>query len=117
MRPPSPEPSTPDVNEPRRWGIPRRLGYRLPYLQRRQDRLDGRLVAQPAGVQDHVVVGGVVAVMAVYLPDVGSPVLVGLLQALPGLLFGDDVEALHDGLDPDRLGRPEEDVERAGEVG
>ena len=54
--------------------------------------------------------------MAIDLPDVRGPVLVGLLQAAPCLVLGADVEAGHDRFDPDCLRRPEEDVKRVGEA-
>src|SRR5213593_1035362 len=115
MRPPSLEPSTPDVREPREWTTGG-LGYRLAGPQRGQHRLDRTLVAEPAGVQDHVVVRGVDAVVAVDLADVGSPVLAGLLEPLPRLLFGGDLQARHDRLHSHRLRRPEEDVKRVRQV-
>src|SRR5437868_13966995 len=87
--PPSLEPSTPDVREPREWTM-WRLGYRLARPQGGEHRLDRRLVAEPPCVQDHVVVGRVDAVVPVDLPDVGRPVLVRLLQPLPGLLLRGD---------------------------
>src|ERR1700738_4479758 len=46
-----------------------------------QGRCDGRLVAKATGVQDKVVVGSQVPVVAVDLLDVSGPVLVGLLEA------------------------------------
>src|SRR5438067_4241219 len=79
IRPPSLEPSTPDVREPREWGMPC-SGYRLPALEGGKDGVDRRVVAQPPGVQDHVVVRGMVPVVAVHLLDVRGPVLVGLLD-------------------------------------
>src|SRR5439155_21082284 len=111
MRPPSLEPSTPDVRDPSEWTI-RRSGYRLAGLERRKDRIDRRLVAQPASVQDHVVVGRVVAVVAVNLLDVRGPVLVGLLHPLARLLFGGQVEAGHDRPHAHRLRGPEKHVQR-----
>src|SRR5690348_2491188 len=113
IRPPSLEPSTPDVREPSEWTKAiGGLGYRLAGLQRRQDGLDGGVVAESPGVQDHVVVRRVGAVVAVDLADVGGPVLLGGLQPLASFLLGGDAQPLHDRLDPDGLGRPEEDVDR-----
>src|SRR5260370_32821118 len=106
MRPPSLEPSTPDVSEPSEW-IMRGSGYRLATLESRQDRVNRRVVAQASGVQDHVVVGGVVAVVAVDLLDVRRPVLVRLLHAASRLIFRADVEPRHDRLDASGL-RPAE---------
>src|ERR687887_2157364 len=110
IRPPSLEPSTPDVREPREW-ITGRLGYRLACLDGRDHRLHGALVAEPARVEDEVVVRGMVAVVAVHLPDVGRPVLVAVLEALARLLFSDS-EALHDDLHADVLRRAQEDMDR-----
>src|SRR6266851_10314646 len=115
MRPPSLEPSTPDVCEPREWTM-RWSGYRFAAFERGEDGVDRRVVAQPPGVDDQVVVGGVVAVVAVDLLDVRGPVLVGLLDSPPGLFLGGDVEALHDDPGPHGLGRAEEDVQRAREA-
>src|SRR5438477_664523 len=115
MRPPSLEPSTPDVREPREWTT--QLGYRLAALERGKDGVDRGVVAQPPGVQDHVVVRRVVPVVAVDLLDVGGPVLVRLLEAAPRLVFGADVVAGHDRLHPTRLRRPQEQVEGARELG
>src|SRR5690349_20580447 len=115
IRPPSLEPSTPDVREPREWTM-RRSAYRLAIPERDEDRLDCRVVAQAAGVQDHVVVRRVVAVVAVDLADVGGPVLVRLLEPPLRLLLGGDVEALHERPHPYCLRRPQEYVEGAGEV-
>src|SRR3989442_10388771 len=115
MRPPSLDPSSPDVREPREWTI-RRSGYRLAGLERRKDRIDRRFVAQPAGVQDHVVVGRVVAVVAVNLLDIRGPVLVGLLHPLARLLFGGQVEAGHDRPHAHSLRGAEEHVQGAGKL-
>src|SRR5439155_11396237 len=115
MRPPSLEPSTPEVSEPRE-GITRGLGDRLAARQRREDRRDRPLVAEPPGVENHVVVRRVVAVVPVDLLDVGGPVLVGLLQAAPRFVYGGDAEAGHDRFDPDSLRRPQKDVERGREL-
>src|SRR5690349_14474595 len=103
MRPPSLEPSTPDVCEPREWTM-RGLGYRFAPFERGKDGVDCRVIAQPPGIDDQVVVGGVVAVVPVDLLDVRGPVLVGLLDPPPRLLLGGDVETLHDDPDPDGLG-------------
>src|ERR671937_2988138 len=116
MRPPSLEPSTPDVREPREWTISGGLGYRVAALQGGDNGIDRRLIAQATCVEDHVVVRGVDAVVAVDLADVGGPVLVGLLQPLPRLLFGGYLQPLHDRLDPHRLGRSEEDVQGPGQL-
>src|SRR5919204_4314273 len=116
IRPPSLDPSTPDVREPKEWTISGDLGYRLAGCERCENDLDRRLVAEPAGVQDHVVVGRVDAVVAVDLADVGGPVLISLLQPPPRLVLGPDAEALHDRLHPYRLCGAEEDVEGAGSV-
>src|SRR4030088_2810534 len=115
MRPPSLEPSCPDVREPSDWAM-RGLGYWLSAFERREDCVDGRVVPETSGIEHEVVVRWKVAVVSVYLPDIRGPVLIRLLQPAPGLLLGFEVEAGHDGLDANRFRRPKENVERAGEV-
>src|SRR5437660_983706 len=72
-------------------------------------------VAEATGVEDDVVVRGQGAVVAVHLPDVRRPVLIGLLEAAARLVFG-LVFALHDRLDADRRLRAQEGMEGAGVV-
>src|SRR5258708_12307594 len=115
MRPPSLEPWTPDVCEPREWTM-RWSGYRFAAFERGEDGVDRRVVAQPPGVDDQVVVGGVVAVVAVDLLDVRGPVLVGQLDPPLRLVLGGDVEALHDDPGPHCLAGAQEHVQRSGEA-
>src|SRR5665811_2595732 len=126
MRPPSLEPSTPDVREPRAWVTLTRvtclttlsptlclLGSgrkRLPVVEGREDRLDRCFVAQPSGVQDQVVVGRQVPVVAVDLFDISGPVLVGVLDPAPRLVFG-EIESRHHDLDPNRFRGAKKNVE------
>src|SRR5438270_8890182 len=110
MRPPSLEPSTPEVREPRAMLRSTRLGRRGPSFQRVQDRLDRRLVAEAAGVEDDVVVAWQVPGVAVDLPDVRAAVLVHLLRLLPCFFLADAVP-LHHLLHAVGLACPEEDVE------
>src|SRR5258708_479720 len=85
-------------------------------LEGRQDYVNYCLVAQAACVQDHVVVAGEVAVVAVDLLDVGGPVFVGPVHELARLLLGSDLESLHDRLHPHRLRGAEENMERSWEI-
>src|SRR3981189_1458995 len=115
MRPPSLEPSWPDVREPSDWTM-RGLGYWLSAFQRCEDRVDRSVVPEASRIDHQVVVRRKVAVVSVYLLDIGGPVLIRLPQPAPGILLGFEVEAGHDGLDPNRFRRPKEDVERARKV-
>src|SRR5260370_24515126 len=77
IRPPSLEPSTPDVREPRAWVTKARLAGRAAW-EGGNDRGDDGVVAQPPRGQDQVVVRLQAPVLSVYLLDVGDPVLAGL---------------------------------------
>src|SRR5215467_1236274 len=115
MRPPSLEPSTPDVREPMDL-VTRELSpvLRAPFHSG-EDRLNGGVVAEPAGIQDQVVVTWQIPGVAVNLPDVRAAVLVGLLDALTRLVFR-DVLTFHDRLHPRAFVRPEEDVQRSLQI-
>src|SRR5215472_17148672 len=115
MRPPSLEPSTPDVREPRDL-VTRELSpvLRAPFHSG-EDRLHCGLVAEPAGIQDQVVVTWQIPGVAVNLSYVRAAVLVGLLNALTRLVFR-DVLTFHDRLHPCALVRPEEDVQRSLQI-
>src|SRR5712691_9609303 len=111
IRPPSLEPSTPDVREPRAWVTKARLAGRAAW-EGGDDRGDRGVVAQPPGVEHQVVVRRQGSVVSVYLLDVGGPVLVGLLQPLACLFLG-PVLALHQRLDPGCRVRAQENVQGA----
>src|SRR5258708_2427521 len=97
MRPPSLDPSTPDVREPREWVTAQNFTWCG--LQPGQDGVGSRFVAQPARVQDQVVVARQVPGVPVDLTDVGPAVLVRLLHPAARLLHCDALP-LDDGLDP-----------------
>src|SRR5712691_11384308 len=114
IRPPSLEPSTPDVRDPRAWVTVSRLAGR-PTWERGEDGGDRGVVAQAPGVEHQVVVRRQGAIVSVDLLDVGGPVLVRQLEPATRLFLG-LVLALHDGFHPDRHVRAEEHVHRAGVV-
>src|SRR5438046_7404882 len=107
IRPPSLEPSTPEVREPR--ATARRLVVAASAGHRCEDGLHRRLVTEASGVEHEVVVAGQVPGVAVHLTDVGAPVLVRLLHPAPSLIRTDAVP-IHDGDDPFALRGTEEDV-------
>src|SRR5665213_1796643 len=128
MRPPSLEPSTPDVREPSAWVTC--TGYllnalaltlspagrgKLPARRSSDDRGHRGLVAEASGIEDQIVVRRQVAVVPVDLLDVGRPVLVRLLQKTPRLLFR-NAPPSHHGLHATRFGRAQVDVEGALEI-
>src|ERR1700682_3516706 len=96
------EPSTPEVIELR--GI-REVSL---FGQGGEDDLDRPHMAEARGVDDKVVVAGVLPIVAVDLADVGGAVRVALLEELPGGLVV-ELAGLHDRLDPELEGGPEED--------
>src|SRR6266851_2180446 len=114
IRPPSLEPSTPDVREPRAWVTVSRLAGG-PTGEGGQDGGDREVVAKAAGVQHQVVMRGQVPVVPVDLLDIGRPVLVRQLQPAARLLLG-LVLALHDRFHPYRLVGAKKNMQRAGVV-
>src|SRR5438132_11229252 len=110
IRPPSLEPSTPDVREPREWvtsrnstwsGLSGRRGSPPPSRRSPACRCPGPCRSGPAGPG-----------VAVDLADVGAAVLVGLLDPAPSLLLA-EVLALHYHFRADGLGGTPEDMARA----
>src|SRR6266851_7009597 len=114
IRPPSLEPSTPDVREPRAWVTVSRLAGGPP-REGGEDGGDREVVAKAAGVKHQVVVRGQGPVVPVNLLDVGRPVLVRHLQPAARLLLG-LVLALHDRFHAYRLVGAQKNVKGAGVV-
>src|SRR5215467_1172669 len=128
-RPPSLEPSTPEVSEPTKKGrfeiksVP--IGYLRPEPLRSLHpwvSADGRndgggrpVVAQPAGVEHHVIVRGIEPIVVVDLADVGTPIGVHLLDPVPCFLVA-ETEPLAQSSYPIALRPPEEDVQGSGFV-
>src|SRR5215471_4713961 len=122
-RPPSLEPSTPEVSEPTKYGRFEIKSGPIGYLPPRSyaaslwssphrcnDDGRGPVVAQPARINHQVVMRGIQPVMVVDLADVGSPVGVDTLDPLPRRLFT-ETEPLTQRSYPIALRSPEEDVQ------